>query len=60
MKNINVLRRPILSSMRFAALLFCLFILTARAGAQDFQMWNKVDFTASRRNVDFLAPCWPA
>jgi len=42
--------------MRSAALLFCLFILAVPAGAQDFQIWNEVDLTASWRNVDFMVP----
>jgi hypothetical protein len=42
--------------MRSAAVLFCVFILTALAGAQDFQLWDEVDLTASWRNVDFLVP----
>ncbi len=45
--------------MRSAALLFCLFILAVPAGAQDFQIWNEVDLTASWRNVDFIAPFNP-
>lgn len=42
--------------MRSAAVLLSSFILTALAGAQDFQLWDEVDLTASRRNVDFLVP----
>jgi Protein of unknown function (DUF2490) len=42
--------------MRSAALLFCLLIPTALAGAQDFQTWNEIDLSASWRNVDFMAP----
>lgn len=42
--------------MRSAAVLFCLFILAAPAGAQDFQMWNEVDLAASWRNLDFMVP----
>ncbi len=42
--------------MRSAALLFCLCITAALAGAQDCQIWNEVDLTASWRNVDFMVP----
>jgi hypothetical protein len=42
--------------MRPAALLFCLFVLTTLAKAQDFQLWDEVDLTASWRNVDILVP----
>ncbi len=42
--------------MRPIALLFCLFVLTALAKAQDFQLWDEVDLTASWRTVDFLVP----
>src|ERR1035438_6961338 len=43
------------SPMR-SAMLFCWLFLPVLAGAQDFQQWNEVDFTASWRNADFLVP----
>lgn len=39
-----------------SAVLFCWPFLPVLAGAQDFQQWNEVDFTASWRKVDFLLP----
>lgn len=39
-----------------SAMLFCWLFLPVLAGAQDFQQWNEVDFTASWRNADFLVP----
>ena len=42
--------------MRSAVMLFCWLFLPALAGAQDFQQWNEVDFTASWRNANFLVP----
>jgi hypothetical protein len=42
--------------MRAAVLLTCLFVLTTLARAQDFQLWDEVDLTASWRNVDLLVP----
>jgi len=42
--------------MRSAALPFCFLLLVTPAGAQDFQVWNEVDLTASWRHIDFLVP----
>jgi hypothetical protein len=42
--------------MRSAALPFCFLLLVTAASAQDFQVWNEVDLTASWRHVDFLVP----
>jgi Protein of unknown function (DUF2490) len=39
-----------------SAMLFCWLFLPALAGAQNFQQWNEIDFTASWRNADFLVP----
>ncbi len=42
--------------MRLASLPFCLLLLVTPASAQDFQVWNEVDLTATWRKVDFLVP----
>jgi hypothetical protein len=42
--------------MRTATVLFVLLFVATLAGAQDFQLWDEVDLTASWRNVDFLVP----
>jgi Protein of unknown function (DUF2490) len=39
-----------------SVMVFCWLFLPALAGAQDFQQWNEVDFTASWRNADVLVP----
>jgi Protein of unknown function (DUF2490) len=42
--------------MRSVTLPFCLLFLATPARAQDFQVWNEVDLTASWRHVNFLMP----
>jgi hypothetical protein len=42
--------------MRRQAATFFLFFLTTSAQAQNFQIWNELDLTASWRNIDFLVP----
>jgi hypothetical protein len=42
--------------MRTATVLFVLLFVATLAGAQDFQLWDEVDLTASWRSVDFLVP----
>ena len=42
--------------MRPAALLFCLFVLTTLTRAQDFQLWDELDLTASWMKVDLMVP----
>ncbi len=56
MKFANLVGWLLGSSMRSAAALFCSVILTSLSKAQDFQIWNEVDLSASWRNVDFVAP----
>jgi hypothetical protein len=47
--------RSVISARAIAVVLF-VFFRARLAGAQDFQNWNELDFTASWKKVDFLAP----
>lgn len=42
--------------MRSAAVVLWMLMLVPPAIAQDFQLWNEVDLTASWKKVEFLAP----
>jgi hypothetical protein len=48
--------RRSVTSVRSIAIVVFLTIQATLAGAQDFQIWNEVDLTASWKKIDFLAP----